>query len=228
MLLNLKTYTKKTMINYIVIGIIISVQILITLSSVVYDTFTQNLSFNYADFSGNLLVLLTMAFGALAISQGIVLIAATFDFNKLFGLSNQKSIKGTVLFVMMSSAILSILYIVLNGLGFTLSNQMPEMVFGMNWVTFTQLPMKFILIFLIILTLYGVNMWLTVGYKKYGVLSGLTRTFIAVTYLINHGNYIATYVEWGLNATINITILLIISILTLSSTYFEMLTYERR
>jgi len=228
MLLNLKTYTKKTMINYIVIGIIISVQLLITLSSVVYDTFTQNLSFDYADFSGNLLVLLTMAFGALAISQAIVLIASTFDFNKLFGLSNQKSIKDTILFVMMSSAILSILYILLNGLGFTLSNQMPKLVFGMNWVSFTQLPMKFILIFLVLLTLYSVSMWLTVGYKKHGVLSGLTRTFVAVTYLINHVNYIGTYVEWGLNATINITILLVVSVLSISSTYFEMLTYERR
>lgn len=228
MLLNLKTYTKKTIINYIVIGIIISVQILITLSSLVYDIFTQNLSFNFADFTGNLLVLLTMAFGSLAISQAIVLIAATFDFNKLFGLSNQKSIKGTILFVMMSSAILSILYILLNGLGFTLSGQMPALTFGMNWISFTQLPMKFILIFLVLLMLYGVSMWLTVGYKKHGVLSGLTRTFIAVTYLINHVNYIGTYVEWGLNAAINIAILLLISILTLSSTYFEMLTYERR
>ncbi|MBI9014514.1 MAG: hypothetical protein JEZ08_19915 [Clostridiales bacterium] len=228
MLLNLKTYAKKTTINYIVIGIIIAVQVLITSSSALYDLLMQNSSFSYSDFSGNILVLLTMGFGSLAISQAIVLIAATFDFNKLFGLSNQKSIKGTILFVMMSSAILSILYILLNGLGYTLSNQMPELIFGMNWVSFTQLHLKFILIFLVFLMLYGLNMWLTVGYKKHGVLSGLTRTFIAVTYLINHGNYIATYVEWGQNAAINITVLLIISILTISSTYFEMLTYERR
>ena len=228
MLLNLKTYAKKTIINYVVIGIIIAVQVLISLSSTLYDTVMHNASFKFADFSGNLLVLLTMAFGSLAISQAIVLIAATFDFNKLFGLSNQKSIKGTILFVMMSSAVLSILYIVLNGFGYTLSGQMPELAFGMNWASFTQLHVKFTLVFLALLMIYGVGMWLTVGYKKHGVLSGLTRTFIVVTYLLNHGNYIATYVEWGLNAIINITILLIISILTISSTYFEMLTYERR
>lgn len=226
---NLLRYSKKTYVNYIVVASIIAVQLLINVGTNFYDYLTQGTVLTAYDIFNGFTFMLMMAFGALAVSQGIVLIASTFDFNKLFGLSNKKSIRDTIKFVFIQTILLSIGFNIVMIIAIPLNSKVvPSMMFGMRWDVFDQPLQKLFLAFLFLYTLYAVSMWLTVGYKKYGVLTGLTRTFLSAAYVFNQGEALATYADWGINGPLNIIILIVVATLATTHLYFDMLKYERR
>lgn len=226
-----RNYIKKTLLVYFIIGINLGVQLAINFIVYLFDKKSSGLHFyaiHSSDYVTGFLMLLSIMFIALAFTQGIVLIASVFNLDHFFGKDNKKSIqdiiKFTVFHAFMLSVIINSLILILQY--FTGINL--PIVMNLNWATFSALPQKVILFSLILITFYGLGLWIGAGFKKDGVFIGLARIAIVITYLVQHGFYYSNYYMWGQEAFINIGIFIIIALITYTHTYMNMIHYERR
>lgn len=229
--MNIRNYMKKSFVTYMIMFIILLVQVTINVIFLILNTISDGenkFSMYGNDFTTSVLFVLIIVFISLAVSQGIVLMSSIFSFDHSLGKSNKKNTIDIFKFVIFKSFLMSFL---LNALILLFQHLSPirlPFTFGFDWYRMIDLPNKFIIVFIIILTFYSLAIWITSGFKRFGVFAGLSRVAIAVTYGIKHIMYLLSYFEWGVHALSNMLIFASVIILTLSHTYVNMLNYERR
>lgn len=226
-----KNYMKKTAVIYMVIAINLLVQLGLQLASYLFSSQEHTInsySLYGTDYMTGFLVLSSLMAIGLAFSQGIVLLAAVFNFDQFFGKHNRRNIidimKFTLVHSLMSSLVINLLILGLQ----ELSNVNIQIIMGFKWFEFSQMPQKILLLTIISMLFYGLGMWITSGFKKDGVLNGLARIAIVITYLVHHSIYFNAYYTWGENALTNMIIFLVVILLTYAHTYFNMVRHERR
>jgi hypothetical protein len=145
-------------------------------------------------------------------------------------MNNKQNIKGVIQFVVFKALVMSVVLNILVPCLFAFINfkTIPEILFGLDWTSFHSLPLKILILTLMIYAVYGGAMFLSVGFKKYGVLNGLGRIALTLGYIFNQFTGLSSYLTWGQNGPINLIALFTFGTLTHLLTYFEMQSYERR
>lgn len=229
--MNIRNYMKKSLVTYMIMLIILLVQVTINIIFLILNNIGNGgnkFSMYGNDFTTSILFVLIIVFISLAVSQGVVLMSTIFSFDHSLGKSNKKNIIDIFKFVLFKSFLMSFLLNILILIFQHLSPIRLPITLGLDWYRMIDLPNKFIIIFVIILTFYSLAIWITSGFKRFGVFAGLSRVAVAVTYGIKHISYLLSYFDWGHHALSNTFIFILVIILTLSHTYVNMLNYERR
>ena len=220
--------SQTSLVYAILFGVFI-VNMLVTIGGGLFDSSSQGLKValqQYIPESGVLQVIGVTA--GLIIAQSSVLIASLFSFNTLFGMSKKVCMKEFIIFAAVKSLLIS-LFLNIIILSFSIIPNitfLPKIICGFKFHMLDGFALRFFFLALISFTIYSLCMWYTVGFKKYGVLIGIARIVLVLTYVINHLVYAQNFIKWGENLTVNVLVLILVCLLANISTYKEMSTFQ--
>ncbi len=221
MLKSLKQYFSQNTMTYIIIGSIISLNVLYTIINYFFsiDFINQN-----SDMQSGLLIQLIIILLALVLASTINLLGFSFKFNKLFGKPVKNTFKELLVYMLLQSFLISLVFniVILLALNTESFREIPLIIYGLKMHLIDGILLKLVLTTIVFFFIHILFSWCIIAFMRYGKTITSSRIVICIAIMIFTVKRSAFFYNFGRESHLSIAMLLIITSLLTAHTYIDM------